>query len=197
MGFDLHCAIAGVQDDALAASVLDHVRSTFPSFVQARRFDAPFAGVIAAHEADDVPDDAGAAWVAHGLATAEEVDDGALFGMEYAARALSSRFADLAFAYVEVDCFGGTCLYGGSIWVRGASTAGVVASPSGHQELFRLLGVVDPPWHFPPFARGFMETGEMPAGPPRREVLCHLNGRLEGVGIAAASVIISVNPCAT
>src|SRR5262245_38635010 len=113
MGFYLRCAIAKVDDAALADRISTVARELFPAFVRVRRFESPFAGVIAAYDPHQVHEDIVHAWERYGY-----TDEDAAY--EDAEEAIHGRMADLShefprvpFAYVDVDCFGGTCRYHG------------------------------------------------------------------------------------
>ena len=71
----------------------------------------------------------------------------------------SRAFPDVTFAVVSVDCFGGTCLYGGYVVRAGDTLVRVEAESAGHRELLGRIGVHLSENHFPPFARGYFEYG--------------------------------------
>lgn len=159
MGFYLRCAIAKVDDDTLADRIVATAADVFPPFVRARRFTAPFHGVIAAYDpvatSEHIVDD----FAAHGYPdedTATEDVEGAVANH---LGELSLAFPAVAFAYVDVDCFGGTCRYDGYVVQDGVRTHVEPGASDAHVRLFAHLGVPHPAWHFAPFTRGFMESG--------------------------------------
>jgi hypothetical protein len=140
MGFYLRCALARAEDATERARIEAAMTAAYPSFVMVRPFSSPFSGVIAGHDPDDAEEDD--AWI-----------------IEDRLRELSVVLGDRPLAYVMVDCFGGTCRYDGHVVRNGVVVHSEPSSSRAHVRLFVHLGVVDPPWHFPPFTRGFMTTG--------------------------------------
>ncbi len=70
---------------------------------------------------------------------------------------LSLDFPRHRFAWIGVECVGGTCLYDGHVCENGRVIEQVSPQPDGHVRLLRLLGFsIDR--EFAPFARGFFET---------------------------------------
>jgi hypothetical protein len=160
MGFYLRCAIAKVDDDALADKIAAQMTSLFPPFVKVRRFASPFAGVIAGYDYTKTHEDIVENFAAHGYPDEDAAYEDAYEGVDNRMRQLSSAFAALPFAYVNVDCFGGTCMYDGYVVKDGEVLHSEPFSSAAHVRLFEYLGVRDAQWHFAPFTRGFMETGE-------------------------------------
>lgn len=159
MGFYLRCAIAKVDDGGLAARIVTTATELFPPFVRVRRFAQPFAGVIAGYDYVKASETIVERFAEHGYAdedAATEEVEGAVWNHM---GELSLAFPDVPFAYVDVDCFGGTCAFGGFVVKDGIRTHSEPSSASAHVRLFEQLGVVEPQWHFAPFTRGFMETG--------------------------------------
>src|SRR5262245_2369748 len=175
MGYSLRCAIARCADDDQAARLLAAAASL--PHVTVRRFRDPFDGVIAGSHYLDVWDAYTDDPEASGYASEDDAMAAIYEGIEGGLPALSRGFPGVAFAYIDVDCFGGTCLYGGHVVVDG----GVVfrlprPSHSGHVELLEKLGVtID--WHFAPFTRGFL-LREDAAGPIRRAIAGVIDGEL-------------------
>jgi len=162
MGFRLRCAVARVDDDDLAARIIDRARSL--PHVSARRLVEPWRGVVAGFDPDELEADI----------------------VETLLDPLFAAFPDQRFACIEADCFGGTCTYVGDTVGPGER---VYANGSdAHQTLLAAIGVIDPPWYFAPFTRGFFETGREPDGPRRRPVVCYAAGRLTGMTIGAATI---------
>jgi hypothetical protein len=180
MGFNLYTAIARVDDDREAERMLATARelaATTPvlATMRARRFGEPFAGVIVGFD--------------HLDQLQKVLEDDALADAILGAfDPLVAAFPNHAFAIVEVDCFGGTCRYHGRVLRGGEQLAYVASAHDGHQQLFRHLGVADPPWFFAGFTRGYLDSGEEPPGPRRREVLCHARATLADVTIAGATL---------
>jgi hypothetical protein len=158
MGFYLRCAIAKVDEDDLAVRIEQAARELFPPFVKVRRFEFPFAGVIAGYDpnaAHDLVED----FAAHGYSNEEAAYEDAAEGLESRIAELSLAFAATPIAFVDVDCFGGTCMFRGSVVKDGVQIHAEPSSASAHVRLFEHLGVKDPQWHFAPFTRGFMDSG--------------------------------------
>lgn len=155
MGFYLRCAIARVDNDAEAERVVTAMTTVYPPFVTVRRFSSPFTGVIAAHDPSEREDDL--AWV-----------------IDEKLPQISHELGALPVAFVDVDCFGGTCMYGGHVMRDGAMVAHEPRSTSAHVRLFAHLGVDDPQWQFAPFSRGFLDTG---IGADRLPVTFHVHAR--------------------
>jgi hypothetical protein len=163
MGFYLRCAITKVDDDAVADAIAAHMTGLFPSFVTVRRFAAPFAGVIAGYDYNRTHEDIVARFAAHGYPDEDAASEDAYGAIDNRMPQLSSAFAARPFAYVNVDCFGGTCMYDGYVVKDGEVLHSEPFSSASHVRLFEYLGVRDAQWHFAPFTRGFMETGEAAA----------------------------------
>jgi hypothetical protein len=75
-----------------------------------------------------------------------------------------ARFGDLTVAFVEAECFGGNCVYGG--WVMRAGVIELLipladAKPGRRtlEQLLEPLGVKLEHGDFAPFARGFWDEG--------------------------------------
>ncbi len=185
MGFYLHCAVVRTADDAEAGLMLAVARAL--PVTRAQRITAPFAGIVAAYEPRERREHAVAAALAAG-ASEDDADEAGYAAEEDGFAPLVRAFPHLRFAVIEVECFGGTCVYRGYI-VGPGERVSVAMSGSAHQQLLAALGAVDPPWYFAPFTRGFFEHGEAASGPPRRQVLCHVAGTLRGVALVAVVVL--------
>ncbi len=159
MGFYLRCAIAKVEDDGLADRIVQASTTLFPRFVRVRRFAAPFAGVIAAYDPAATHERLVDDFAAHGYADEDAASEDAAEAIDSRIGELSRAFPDVPFAFVDVDCFGGTCRFHGFVVRDGGSVHREDTSSTAHVRLFAQLGVADPQWHFPPFTRGFMESG--------------------------------------
>ena len=159
MGFHLRCAIAKVDDDSVADHFVEFATALYPSFVRVRRFDAPFAGVIAAYDPQAAHDLVHDNWEVLGYADENAAIDDIEEAIESRIAHLSHEFPDTPIAFVDVDCFGGTCMYRGYVVNDGLQTYAEPASANAHVRLFEHMGVKDPQWHFPPFTRGFMDSG--------------------------------------
>jgi len=166
MGIHLSVAIARVDGDEA-----EHVVKTARAMtLSAQRFREPFSGVMAGVDLDDEHD---------------------LDELELTFDRLFAAFPALAFAVVDVDCFGGVCMYGGHVERGGEQIGHVRHAHDGHQQLFALLGVPDAPWYFVGFTRDFLATGGEPAGERRREVLCHARATFTDVFIAPATIAVA------
>lgn len=159
MGFYLRCAIAKVDDAALADRISAFAKELFPAFVRVRRFEAPFAGMIAAYDPSAAHEELVGNFAKHGYADEEAAYEDAAEAIDHRMGELSHEFPDVPLAFVDVDCFGGTCSYHGFVVKDGLQTHREASSSTAHVRLFAQLGVTDPQWHFEPFTRGFMETG--------------------------------------
>jgi len=175
MGYVLRCAIARCTDDDQAARLLAAAASLPHAIV--RRFRDPFDGVIAGSHYLDVWDAYTEDPAKSGYASEDDAMAAIYDGIEGGLPALSRRFPGVRFAYIDVDCFGGTCLYGGHVVVDGSDVFRLPGhSQRGHVELLARLGVtID--WHFAPFTRGFL-TGEDKPGPIRRAIAGVIDGEL-------------------
>jgi hypothetical protein len=184
MGFRMHCAVARVDDDAVAARILDLARSM--PHLAAQRLDEPWRGVAIGFDPDALADRIAADPLAHGFADEDAAHEAAAEAIERAFDALFDAYPDLTFAFIEADCFGGTCLYSGR--TVGPGTTTTARGSDAHQRLLAAIGVADPPWYFAPFTRGFFDTGREPDGPKRRPTLCYVSGTLTGMTIGAATI---------
>jgi|GEM_PF-3512076 len=183
MGFRLRCAVARVDDDDLAARMIDRARSL--PHVSARRLVEPWRGVVAGFDPDELVDRIHDDPAAFGLAKDDARRESAEI-VETLLDPLFAAFPDQRFACIEADCFGGTCMYSGDTVGPGER---VYANGSdAHQTLLAAIGVSDPSWYFAPFTRGFFDTGREPDGPKRRPVVCYAAGKLTGMTIGAATI---------
>ena len=183
MGFYLHCAVARTADDAEAAAMLAVARAL--PVTRAQPITAPFAGIVAAYKPEEMREHATAAALASG-ASEDDACEAGCAAEEEGLDPLVRAFPHVRFAVIDVECFGGHCVYQGHIIGPGERVS-VGTSGIAHQKLLAALGAVDPPWNFAPFTRGFFEHGEASSGPPRRQVLCHVAGMLHDlvlIGIA-------------
>src|SRR5687768_6638987 len=184
MGFSLRCAIATAAGDDEARRLIEAAMSDLPH-VAARRFDAPFDGVLAGVDWQRLLEDYHEDPSRFAYADEDAAHDGIAEGVRQGLPALSRRFPGKPFAYVDIDCFGGTCFYEGCIVIDGSVDATIARSQRGHLELLARLGVGELAWHFPPFERGFLAGGEPsgPAAPVRREILGVVTGSVRGIEI--------------
>jgi hypothetical protein len=67
----------------------------------------------------------------------------------------AESFPNVAFVFVEADCFGGTCLYRGYICKAGVLLAWQDSDLNGHTKLLDHIGINLDGGYFPPFARGY------------------------------------------
>ena len=71
---------------------------------------------------------------------------------------ISAEFRGVTFAYVDADCFGGTCLYSGFTTVDGNVISRVEPDRKGHKKLLRKVGLRI--WNnFAPFTRNYFSDG--------------------------------------
>jgi hypothetical protein len=156
VGFHLHAAICAC-DAAAAAEVEAAMRALIPA-ADVRRMSDPFDGVIAGHVYDSYED-----WC-----------------VEDAMPALSARLGARPVGFVDVDCFGGVCMYGGAVRRDGAVawTAGR-ASQDGHQRVLAAMGLPASDRYFAPFTRAFWD-GESAPAERRRPITCALRGTVDG-----------------
>ena len=159
MGFYLRCAIAKVDDVSHATQIEATAAELFPPFVRSQRFEQPFAGVIIGYDPVATHERLVENFAAHGYTDEEAATEDAEAAIWNHMGELSLAFPDVPFAYIDVDCFGGTCMFDGFIVKDGLRTHVEKSSSSAHQRLFEHMGVDDPQWHFAPFTRGFMESG--------------------------------------
>jgi hypothetical protein len=158
MGFHLKCALAKVAGDE-AAQVVAAMRALFPPFVMVRHFTTPFEGVIAAYDDVKQHEIFQADFAAHGFVDEDAAEEESAGAIDNRLPQLSHELGALPLAYVWVDCFGGTCMFQGHVMRDGMIVHSESRSSSAHVRLFMHLGVEEPQWHFPPFTRGFMQTG--------------------------------------
>jgi hypothetical protein len=186
VGYNLRCAIARCADDAQAARLTAAAVELLPH-VSARRFADPFDGVLAGSEYQDVWEACSDDPARFAYASEDEAMGAILYGILDGLPVLSLRFPGVAFAYVDLDCFGGTCLFDGHVVVDGDVVFRLPrAAHSGHVELIGKLGVKIG-WHFPPFARGFLRGGDDEA-PLRRAIAGVIQGQLRGFTLPALTI---------
>ena len=159
MGFYLRCAIAKVDDPVIAERIVVAARELFPAFVRSRRFSQPFDGVITGYDPVAAHEQIVEKFAEHGYADEEAAYEDVAEVIENRIGDLSHEFPAIPFAFVDVDCFGGTCMFRGYVVKDVTVTHREESSSSAHVRLFQALGVADPQWHFPPFTRGFMDSG--------------------------------------
>lgn len=68
---------------------------------------------------------------------------------------LSTEFPSVAFALIEVECFGGTCLYGGLVYKAGRVGLRQEPDAYGHRRLLEQVGITLTDNRFTPFERGY------------------------------------------
>lgn len=74
----------------------------------------------------------------------------------------SKIFPDKKFAYIYVDCFGGTCLYSGFIVENGKVLQNQIYDYPGHISLLKVLDTNYEGFYFEPFTRDFFtKKGEI------------------------------------
>ena len=136
MGYLFHGFFASYADGLLAAAA-----EQWPT-ARARMIHEHFYGVgLRAKDYRESQDDEEAERI---LAIADEVGP------------FSLRFPETTFVYIEVDCFGGTCVYEGVVW-RGGER---VVTETGDGALRRLLSHLgarlDDREYFRPFERSYL-----------------------------------------
>lgn len=104
------------------------------------------------------------------------------YGIDEGLATFTARTPGQSWAYIDVDCFGGTCLYDGFIARDGErqhSLSG--ASQRGHLELLEHLGATGLTWDFAPFHRAFLEGRSPATDELRREIQGVVQGSLSGL----------------
>ena len=213
MGFSLRCVITPVADADEAARVLATLTEALPH-TRGRVFEAPFLGVLVGADPGDVCEayDRDPAAFADALARIHAVEDcfdpddederAAAVGwlMPTLLPAASAAVPDRTLAYVDVDCFGGVCMYSGEL-VRAGQTLLRLPDlgPDHHQRL--LAGLFAEPreldWYFPPFERGFLDGAEVGAGAAdpgtrRRPIRAVVEGWVAGLPISRLAPMLFV-----
>jgi len=89
----------------------------------------------------------------------EQVDQ-----VEQGLPAWAAEFCGSLVAFLEADCFGGTCRYFGYSCRGRIRLEGGPPGPQGHLETLRQLGI-STEGHFEPFTRGYFQ-GKCSGGPP-------------------------------
>lgn len=78
------------------------------------------------------------------------------FGVHDGLAEWSRRFPDVVFAFIEVDCFGGQCLYEGFCCQAGEVTLTAPRNPGGSLlGLLAAVGIELESLYFEPFVRGY------------------------------------------
>jgi hypothetical protein len=187
VSFQLRCVIATAASSTQARTLLAGLTTDIPH-TRGRAFEAPFAGVLVGAYYDELL----RAYDQDPTAFAGEDPDELEWLVPERLGAASCRFPGKRFAFVDVDCFGGVCMYSGEIIVDGERVGPAIqASADGHQRLLEQLGVLDPPRVFPPFERGFLAGAEPPAR-PHQAIVGALAGWIAGIELARLGPILHV-----
>jgi hypothetical protein len=181
MGYALRCAVAKAESPEEAARLHDRIAGYF-CHCSTRVFHEPFLGVITGLEWRKVLERFEQHPEAFDYANEEEARDDIAYGLEEQLAAFSRRTPDRSWAYIDVDCFGGTCLYDGFIARDGEHRYSLAAaSQRGHLELLEHLGVTGLNSDFEPFHGGFLTGGSVRIREPGREIDSVVQGRLRGL----------------
>jgi hypothetical protein len=113
--------------------------------IQVKIFEAGFKGLVAQLNIMKIyqtMDDEGEAY---------ELINSLENGMEN----LSRKFPHKKFAFIEVDCFGGACIYSGFVMQNGEILLEQSNNPSGHIPLLQAISPTYSGHYFEPFTRDF------------------------------------------
>lgn len=148
MGFQQDIVVSGPVDPPLKQAILAAARGRWP-FVRLPRQDRhPPHACFAPPERTDYLF-ASQEEYERVLERSGEVEDG-LAGW-------SRGFPAVAFAFVEADCFGGTCLYGGQVCRDGQVVARQPSDAGGLAALLQHVGIALADGSFAPFQRGYFD----------------------------------------
>lgn len=191
MGFHLQCFLVACEDEVEASRILQAGLARF-RHTKGRRFREPFAGVIVGLHAQDVLERYQADPSAFDFADEEEAYDCIMGGLEDHLAEFSRQFPQRTFGYVNVDCFGGMCLFHGFAVQDGIQMMRVADSNhEGHLQILKAMGTAHNDWHFEPFTRGFLEGGSTD-GPIRRAIMGKLIGFVRGVDTRTLVMALAV-----
>jgi len=187
MGFQLPCAGVPCPDEGLCERVRSAFAEAFP-FAKQRTMRQPFLAAVAGMDCYGVLEAYERNPAAFPFKSSEEAEEALIVASEERGPALSRAFPGLAFAYVEVDCFGGTCLFSGSVARDGLVVFEQPSSYDGHRAVLAAAGAPLADWDFPPFRRGWFEGESSSAA--RRGISGSLDGEIRGVRFELASMTL-------
>lgn len=161
MGFKAKNIVTDFTDEK-DVLILSEIQSFFP-FVQAKFFDSGFKGIVGQVNEDKIHFDI----EINGLLEKYNVNslDEAferIYEFEDKTVAFSKMFPHKKFAYIDVLCFGGTCLYEGFVVKDGEIILKESSSYGGHIVLLQAINPIFRDFYFAPFTRDFFtKKGEI------------------------------------
>ncbi len=132
-------------------------------FVQAKRFNAQFQGIIGQIDERKIEQNCYDEEFLQNN-NCRNLDDvfEIIYEFEDKISVFSEKFPNKSFVYIDVDCFGGTCLYKGFIVKNGEISYRQESTYDGHIKLLERLNQDFKEWNFEPFSRDFFtKRGEI------------------------------------
>ena len=129
--------------------LLQQIKNNFPQF-NVKIFTSGFEGIIGQTDVDKIYD---------GCETDEEIN--AKLEEIYCEKRLidfSRLYPEKIFGFIEMDCHGGFCVYGGVAVKNGETIHAIEAKENGHIDILRQINTNYLGPFFEPFTRKFLGT---------------------------------------
>ena len=135
-----------------------HTISTLVPYCKITDFDSGFEGLIGQIDVDRVYHDCEVLGLTdkYNVSNADEAMEN-VFLFEEKVLEISICFPKQKFAYIDMDCFGGVCLYEGFVALGGRRIFEQEMQESGHINLLKALAPDFCGYYFEPFTREFLK----------------------------------------
>lgn len=154
MGYHTHNVITNFENQKEFEEIKS-ISNEFFKYHQIKIFKEPFKGIVMQINENEVQHDFyRLGKTKYGVKTEEEVYDNIYESLDNIA-SFSQKFPDKSFAYIEADCFGGTCMYEGYIIKNGAKVLEQESTYTGHIPLLQNFEKTYHTEYFEPFTRDF------------------------------------------
>jgi len=155
MGYHTHNIITIFENEEAFEEIKSSSKDFF-RYHQIKIFQKPFEGIIIQINENEVQYDflRGEVSEKYDTTLEQEVYDNIYSSLENIPK-FSQRFLEKNFAYIEADCFGGTCMYEGYIMKNGEKVLAQESTYNGHITLLRFFEKNYNQGYFEPFTRGF------------------------------------------
>lgn len=138
--------------------ILEDLKIHF-QFIDVKKFELPFKGIIGQVNNGNITDDyeRNGKTGKYAFDSYEDMED-YLYSLEEKIPPISKKYPHKTFVFIEVDCFGGACMYEGFAVKNGVEIFRQESTYSGHIPLLQMLDAKYDSGYFEPFTKDFFQT---------------------------------------